>query len=120
MTAAERRHRKTILLMLFILFACILGSFTFGRYPVPLKELLGILAYRMGLPVEKFWTAQMEAAAWNVRLPRILLSVFVGACLSSAGAAYQGVFQNPMASPDILGASAGAGLFIALHRKVTT
>lgn len=51
---------------------------------------------------------------WNIRLPRVLLSVLVGACLAAAGASYQGVFQNPMASPDILGASAGAGFGAAL------
>lgn len=42
------------------------------------------------------------------------MSVLVGACLSAAGAAYQGVFQNPMAAPDVLGASAGAGFGAAL------
>ena len=56
----------------------------------------------------------MAAAVWNIRLPRVLLSVLVGACLAAAGASYQGVFQNPMASPDILGASAGAGFGAAL------
>ena len=56
----------------------------------------------------------MEAAVWNIRLPRVVMSVLVGACLASAGASYQGVFQNPMASPDILGASAGAGFGAAL------
>ena len=56
----------------------------------------------------------MQAAVWNVRLPRVLMSVLVGACLSAAGAAYQGVFQNPMAAPDVLGASAGAGFGAAL------
>ena len=48
------------------------------------------------------------------RLPRIILACLVGACLSSAGAAYQGVFQNPMAAPDILGASSGAAFGAAL------
>lgn len=114
MTAADKKHRRAILLMGFVLIVCILSSFSLGRYPVPIKQLLGIFLSRIGLPVEITWTAQMEAAAWNVRLPRILLSVLVGACLSSAGAAYQGVFQNPMASPDILGASAGAGFGAAL------
>lgn len=56
----------------------------------------------------------MEAAVMNIRLPRVLLACLVGCCLSSAGAAYQGVFQNPMASPDLLGASSGAALGAAL------
>ena len=105
-----------ILLMAVILVACILLSFLFGRYPVPFRELCGILADKFlsifGLGIEPFWTDAMQAAVWNV--PRVIMSVLVGACLSAAGAAYQGVFQNPMAAPDVLGASAGAGFGAAL------
>lgn len=108
----------TILLLAVILVACILLSFLFGRYPVPFRELCGILADKFlsifGLGIEPFWTDAMQAAVWNVRLPRVIMSVLVGACLSAAGAAYQGVFQNPMAAPDVLGASAGAGFGAAL------
>ena len=56
----------------------------------------------------------MESAVLRIRLPRILLACLVGCCLSTAGAAYQGVFQNPMASPDLLGASNGAAFGAAL------
>ena len=108
----------TILLLAIILVVCILVSFLFGRYPVPFRELCGILADKFlsifGLGIEPFWTDAMQAAVWNVRLPRVIMSVLVGACLSAAGAAYQGVFQNPMAAPDVLGASAGAGFGAAL------
>ena len=110
----EQKHRLTVLIMGIALILCVLGSFTLGRYPVPLRELLGILGNKLGLPMEPFWTPSMEAAVWNIRLPRVILSVLVGACLAAAGGAYQGVFQNPMASPDILGASAGAGFGAAL------
>lgn len=109
------RHRLVLLALLVGLIVCILLSFTLGKYPVPLKELLGILGQKvLKMKLEPFWTTQMEAAVWNVRLPRVLLSVMVGACLAAAGGSYQGVFQNPMASPDILGASAGAGFGAAL------
>ncbi|WP_040976196.1 FecCD family ABC transporter permease [Necropsobacter massiliensis] len=56
--------------------------------------------------------AQDQAAVvlWNIRLPRILTAVFVGAALSVSGATYQGMFRNPLVSPDILGVTAGAGL----------
>ena len=114
MEAIEKRHRGTVALLGILLLVTILLSFTLGRYPVPLKELLGILGSKLGLPIPAFWTASMESAVWNIRLPRVLLSVLVGGCLAAAGAAYQGVFQNPMASPDILGASAGAGFGAAL------
>ena len=114
MNYIEKKHRMTVLIMAIGLIVCVLGSFTLGRYRVPLKELLGILGSKLGFPIEPFWTTQMETAVWNIRLPRGLLSVLVGACLAAAGASYQGGFQNPMASPDILGASAGAGFGAAL------
>ena len=117
----ERLRKKnclTLWILTGVLLLSILLSFTLGRYPVPIKELCGILWYKFSevfhLNTEVFWTGQMEAAVWNIRLPRVLLSVMVGASLSAAGASYQGVFQNPMASPDILGASAGAGFGAAL------
>ena len=114
MNKIEQKHRRTVLIMGIALILAILASFTLGRYPVPLKELLGILGSRLGLKIDPFWTTSMETAVWNIRLPRVILSVLVGACLAAAGGAYQGVFQNPMASPDILGASAGAGFGAAL------
>ena len=114
MSKIEQKHRRTVLAMMLALLVCILGSFTLGRYPVHLGELVGVLGYKCGLPITPFWTDAVEAAVWNIRLPRVILSVLVGACLAAAGGSYQGVFQNPMASPDILGASAGAGFGAAL------
>ena len=114
MNGIEHKHRRTVGILILALLLCVLGSFTLGRYPVSLSELLGVLGWKLGLPVTPFWTPQVEAAVWNIRLPRVILSVLVGCCLSAAGASYQGVFQNPMASPDILGASAGAGFGAAL------
>jgi iron complex transport system permease protein len=51
-----------------------------------------------------------EAILWQVRAPRVVLAVLVGGMLASAGAAYQGVFRNPLADPYLLGVAAGAGL----------
>ena len=76
--------------------------------------MLAVQVFSRVLPLEKTWTASMEAVILNIRLPRILLAMMVGACLSLAGAAYQSVFGNPMAAPDILGASSGACFGAAL------
>lgn len=114
MNKIEKKHRRIVLIMAAALLICIIASFSLGRYPVSPAELLGVLGHKLGLPLQPFWTDQVEAAVWNIRLPRVILSVLVGACLAAAGGAYQGVFQNPMASPDILGASAGAGFGAAL------
>ena len=56
----------------------------------------------------------METIVLNIRMPRIIMACLVGCCLASAGACYQGVFQNPMAAPDLLGASTGACFGAAL------
>jgi cobalamin transport system permease protein len=55
-------------------------------------------------------TGQEAAILWQLRLPRVVLGGLVGAMLALAGAAYQGVFRNPLADPYLLGAAAGAGL----------
>ncbi|MCR4963661.1 MAG: iron ABC transporter permease [Firmicutes bacterium] len=88
-------------------------SFLLGRYPIPPRELCGILLGKI-FPIEPFWTERMEIILFNVRLPRIVLAACVGCSLAAAGAAYQGVFQNPMAAPDILGATNGAAFGAAL------
>ncbi len=66
----------------------------------------------MGLP--QTWSDSVNTIVFKIRLPRILAAIFIGAALSLAGATYQGLFKNPMVSPDILGASAGAGFGAAL------
>ena len=89
------------------LLALFLLSFVMGRYGVPLGQVVRILLSGV-LPLGQTWTDNMAIAVLNVRLPRILLACLVGCGLSAAGTGYQTVFQNPMAAPDILGASSGA------------
>lgn len=91
-----------------------LVSFTLGRYNVPFSQLIRILASRFSSTVSVTWTPAMESAILRIRLPRILMACLVGCCLATAGTAYQGVFQNPMAAPDLLGASSGAAFGAAL------
>lgn len=102
-----------IILLSVLLVTAIMISFFLGRYPISPKELLGILFSKL-VYIKPFWAERMETVLFNVRLPRILLACLVGCCLSTAGAAYQGIFQNPMASPDILGATAGGAFGAAL------
>ncbi len=101
-----------ICLTLLCLSVCFFSLFL-GRYPISFLETLGILGSKI-FPVEPFWNPQAEGVLLHIRLPRVLLSALVGGALCVAGASYQGVFQNPMASPDILGASSGAGFGAAL------
>lgn len=106
-------YSTVIILLCAALIVAIIGSVTLGRYPIGLKEMLGILGSRI-FKIEQFWTNTQASLLLMHRLPRVLLACLVGCCLSTAGAAYQGVFQNPMAAPDILGASSGAAFGAAL------
>ena len=113
MELQKRRPTGRVAVMAAVLLTLFLLSFIWGRYDVPLPEVVRILLSRL-FPVAQTWTDNMAIAVWNVRLPRILLACLVGCALSAAGASYQTVFQNPMAAPDILGASSGACFGAAL------
>jgi iron complex transport system permease protein len=111
MKIPDRRHtsaHKIILTMTVFLAAAILISLLSGRYPIPLSALFQRIFYG------SFHAPQMEAVFFTVRLPRIFMAVLVGAALAAAGVSFQGIFQNPLASPDILGASSGAATGAAL------
>ncbi len=94
------------LLLLVVLF---LAAFAVGKFPVPPAELAAVVWAKLtgaasGVP------AAVETVIWQIRLPRIGAAVLVGAALAASGATYQGLFRNPLVSPDILGVAAGAGL----------
>ena len=90
-----------------------LASLMLGRFPISPAEAGGMLASQV-VPIEPFWTSQQETLFFQVRLPRIVLALLVGCSLAAAGAAFQGTFQNPLVSPDILGASQGAAFGAAV------
>ncbi len=92
-----------------LLIFTILISFNVGRYAVDIKNVVRIL-FKDIFHFEKTWEDVYETIVWNVRMPRIIAALLVGSSLSVAGATYQGLFKNPMVSPDILGASAGASV----------
>ncbi len=92
-----------------VLVAGITFAFAVGRYPVTLVDLVQVLAAKLtghpsGVPVV------VETVIWQIRGPRVVAAVLVGAALSVAGTAFQGLFRNPLVSPDLLGASSGAAL----------
>lgn len=94
--------------ILVALLAIIVASFSVGKYPIPPSELVPAVFNSIFNP--EAVDLQTQTALLNIRLPRILVVVMVGAALAAAGAAYQGMFRNPLVSPDLLGASAGASL----------
>jgi len=78
-------------------------AFAVGRYPVSVSEIVSVMLGRDASP-------NVETIVMQVRGPRVLAALIVGAALAAAGTAYQGMFRNPLVSPDILGVSTGAAL----------
>ena len=100
-----KKHNIAIFAFIFI-FALII-SFAIGRYSIsPISLLKALLGFTI--------TAQEKTIIFNLRLPRIIIATFLGAGLSLSGLVYQGIFQNPMVSPDLLGSTSGAGFGAAL------
>ena len=97
-------HRIPYPLLLALTLAALLAaaafSLSWGRYPIPLNAVWQTLAGQN--PDETY-----ANIIFNLRLPRIAAAVLVGAALSLAGAVYQGIFRNPLVSPDLLGVSSG-------------
>lgn len=102
-----------IAMLSLLLFAVFIFSFCVGRYEISILEIMKILASKC-IPVRQDWPDKMETVVFTIRMPRIFGAALVGAAQAAAGAAYQGMFRNPLVSPDILGASSGAGLGAAL------
>lgn len=97
----------TIAWLALLLLALMLTAITIGKYPLTMGDMAGALWRTMtGADAG----GQIDTVLFSIRLPRVLAAVLVGAALAAAGAAYQGLFRNPLVSPDILGVSTGAGL----------
>ncbi|SDK48650.1 iron complex transport system permease protein [Maridesulfovibrio ferrireducens] len=107
------RSRWTILLWVAPAAVFCLGL-AWGRYQVDLLDVLLILGDALGLPVSGEWSSIVQTVVLNVRLPRVLAAMIIGGGLSVSGAAFQGLFRNPLVSPYVLGVASGAGFGAAL------
>ncbi len=84
-------------------------AFSVGRYPVSPGELWGVFAAKI-FGSARALPDNVETIILKVRGPRVFAALLVGAALAAAGTAYQGMFRNPLVSPDLLGVSTGAAL----------
>ena len=101
------------LLLLLAPVLCLLLSLSVGRYPVPISDVVNALIHP-AISSGKVLSSVSPTIIWEIRLPRALLGAMVGACLAISGAAFQGLFRNPLVSSGILGVSSGAGFGAAL------
>ncbi|MEW2497729.1 iron ABC transporter permease [Streptomyces nodosus] len=112
--SAPPRHRNAtarlliggLVLALLVLVPVAAGT---GAYPVPVGDVLATVQHHLGLGGSSL-DRVTESVLWNVRFPRIVLALLVGASLGCAGALMQGVFGNPLAEPGVIGVSSGAAV----------
>jgi iron complex transport system permease protein len=103
------RARAALVALAVLSVAAVAVATAFGQARIPLHDVLGALARRIGggAPAAAPW---QDAVIWSIRLPRAVLAFIVGGALALSGAALQGLFRNPLADPSILGVSSGASL----------
>jgi iron complex transport system permease protein len=109
---------------ILLLIVAILLSATIGAVAIHPWEVARIIASRLPfLHITPTWPDTFETILFDIRLPRTVLILLAGAALSGSGAAYQGLFRNPLADPYIIGVASGAGLgaviAMALHWPAT-
>jgi iron complex transport system permease protein len=104
---------RAIALMILMPLAMLFASLFVGRFAVSASEVAHIL-WGQFFPIAQDWPKSAESIVLQIRLPRAVLAMFVGAGLAISGAAYQGMFRNPLVSTDILGVTAASGFGAAL------
>ena len=108
----ENKEIISMVLLVFLPIILFFASFLMGRYPVSpvdvVKTILSPIFPQLSV------SSTVNTIVWQIRLPRILAALLVGASLSMAGTAFQGIFKNPLVSSDLLGVSNGAGFGAAL------
>lgn len=105
-----KKQAFILIILIIALGCCFIYSCSTGAVSVSAGELVSIIFNKAGLSNTKNYTDQQEAVIWLIRLPRVCMTVLVGASLALCGAAIQGLFRNPLADPGIIGVSSGAAL----------
>jgi iron complex transport system permease protein len=113
-TAGSRlRSSLSYAFLLPILLLCLLAAVGIGSSPIAWSTILRVIEYKL-LP--HAWTGSIhvtqadQVIVWLIRIPRVLVALFVGAGLASAGVIMQALFRNPLAEPSLVGAGGGAVL----------
>ena len=115
MTTARPRTLIVFTVMTALLVITVLVSAALGQLVIPFDQVLGSVTHKIGLPWFPAPTHPFgDEALWNVRFPRIAMSILVGISLAVAGAWMRGIFGNPLAEPGTVGVSSGAAVGAAL------
>ena len=108
----ENKEILSIVLLIFLPIILFFASFLIGRYPISPLDVINTILCPIFPQLEV--SSTITTIVFEIRLPRIIAALVVGAALAMAGAAFQSIFKNPLVSSDVLGVSNGAGFGAAL------
>ena len=108
----ETKEIVNVVLLIFLPVILFFASFLMGRYPISPIDVVSTILSPVFPQLEV--SSTITTIVFEIRLPRIIGALVVGACLAMAGAAFQSIFKNPLVSSDLLGVSNGAGFGAAL------
>ncbi|MBP1692508.1 MAG: putative transporter permease protein [Chloroflexi bacterium] len=103
----------TILVIVFVLSVAVGSVFI-----PPLTQLRMLLAQLPGISIVQGWPETFNTIVYDIRLPHAVLILLAGSALACSGAAYQGLFRNPLADPYLIGVASGAGLAAVIAMTV--
>jgi iron complex transport system permease protein len=107
---SRRRTRIVIASFVVALVVLMVLGAAIGAYHVPIGDVVGSVLDRIGIDAGPTPSRVADQVLWEIRFPRVVLTMLVGASLACAGALMQGTFRNPLADPGVIGISSGAAL----------
>ena len=112
----EKRQRRWVLpaALAVVLFGGMLVAACIGVIPIPAKVILQSVGQKFGLFRDVQIADYYQVTLWQLRIPRIVMSVLAGASLALCGGVFQSIFRNPVCDPYILGISSGASMGAAI------
>ncbi len=110
----SKRYKSLLLLLFLLLIGTIILASCLGALKISFTDFLNIIGYKLGFidPVEALY--QKEKVLFNIRFPRVLLSVLIGGTLAVSGAVLQSLFRNPLAEASLLGVTSGGAMFASV------
>ncbi|MEZ5758252.1 MAG: iron ABC transporter permease [Emcibacteraceae bacterium] len=107
------RYKKPSLIVILCigLILAVIANILIGGYSLPFDKIIAILLTKLGLSTSVDFAPHEAGILLSIRLPRLILGIFVGAALGISGAVLQALFRNPLAEPGLIGVSSGAALF---------
>lgn len=110
-TWKQQKVSTLIGILSIVLVMVALVALSIGQVTIPLKDIVLMVFYKVGLTAQQP-DAVFETVLWSIRLPRIVMTILIGAALAVSGAALQGLFRNPLVEPGLIGVSSGAALAV--------